>query len=180
MQKQSASGFDLLLRTPEYERLRGKLVRVFSRRGCEFPEDLADETIYRVTEKIPEIAPTYEGDPIRYFYGVARNVYLEYSRQPRTVPLEEDRRRTNLADGDNADIEYVHQCLEQCVTQLAPDDRRLISEYYQHDKGAKVAHRKELAQRLGLGLNALRIKAYRIRQRLYECVASCSKKHKGR
>jgi hypothetical protein len=32
-----------------------------------------------------------------------------------------------------------------------------------------------LAQGLGLGLNALRIKAYRIRQRLYDCVTACTK-----
>ena len=37
----------------------------------------------------------------------------------------------------------------------------------------KVANRKELAQRLGISPNALRIQAFRLRQRLEKGVASC-------
>ena len=172
----SVSSFDALLTSPEYERLRGKLIRIFARRGCELPEDLADETVTRVTEKIHEIAATYEGEPVRYFYGVARNVYLEYTRRPKTVPLEENRCSTQPVDQDRARIDRVHECLEQCMDELSDYERRLITEYYQHDKGAKIVHRKQLAERLGLGLNALRIKAYRIRQRLYRCVVSRAEK----
>lgn len=171
----SLQGFRRLLMSPQYERLRGKLIRIFARRGCQFPQDLADETISRVVQKIDEIAPAYEGDPARYFYGVARNVYLEYTRRPKTVQLEENRRPTNVDDSDHLRNEEAHACLERCLNELPDDERRLIFEYYRYDKTAKIDHRKELAEQLGMGLNALRIKVFRIRQRLYDCVTSCTK-----
>ena len=177
---ESLHDFRRLLTSPQYEKLRGKLIRIFARRGCRFPEDLADETISRVAQKVEEVAPTYEGDPARYFYGVARNVYLEYTRRPKTVQLEENRVSTEENHGELARKEEAHICLERCLTKLLADERRLIFEYYRYDKSAKIDHRKELAEGLGLGLNALRIKAYRIRQRLYDCVVSCSGREEKR
>ena len=175
----SQQSFDRLLTSPEYEKLRGRLIRIFARRGCQFPQDLADETVSRVAEKLHEIAPTYEGDPARYFYGVARNVYLEYTRRPKTVHLEESRSWTHDDDRDRFRKEEAHACLEHCLEELPRDERSLICEYYRYDKSAKIDHRKKLAEGLGLGLNALRIKAYRIRQRLQLCVMSCSKSDEG-
>jgi len=176
----SLESFNRLLTSPHYEQFRGRLIRIFARRGCQFPQDLADETIFRVAEKVIEIAPTFEGDPARYFYGVARNVYLEYTRRPRTVLLEENRIWTELPpDRDRVGSEEAHAHLEHCLNELSDDDRRLIREYYRYDKSAKIDHRKKLAESFGLGLNALRIKAYRIRQRLYRCVTSCYEKGAG-
>jgi DNA-directed RNA polymerase specialized sigma24 family protein len=85
----SNPAFDALLNPPEFGKLRGRLVRIFARRGCFIPEDLADETISRVLGKLPQIAESYEGDPLRFIHAVARNVYREYGRRPRTVPLED-------------------------------------------------------------------------------------------
>lgn len=171
--------FRRLLSSPEYERLRGKLIRIFARRGCEFPQDLADETISRVAEKVDEIAPTYEGDPARYFYGVARNVYLEYVRRPKTVQLQENRSWNGAEEGDSVRKEKTHACLEHCLDKLPTDERRLICEYYLYEKSAKIGHRRKLASELGIGMNALRIKAYRIRQGLCRCVTSCSNSNTG-
>src|SRR5689334_18303278 len=76
----------------KYEVIRVRLIRIFTCRGCSEPEDLADETINRVTAKISEVAQNYHGDPALYFYGVAKKVHLEYSRRhpPLTpsVPVE--------------------------------------------------------------------------------------------
>src|SRR3972149_5281439 len=178
--QQSLESFHRLLSSPQYETLRGSLIRIFARRGCQFPQDLADETISRVAEKVHEIAATFEGDPARYFYGVARNVYLEYTRRPKPVPLYDNRSWTDVVDPDRLPNEVASACLERCLDELDGDERRLISEYYQYDKIAKIDHRKKLAESLGLGSSALRIKAYRIRQRLYRCVTSCFKKDDGR
>ncbi len=46
-------------------------------------------------------------------------------------------------------------------------------EYYQEEKGKKIAGRKGLAERLGITLNALRIMVHRIRLNLEECVREC-------
>ncbi len=167
--------FEQLLRSPRFEELRSRLIRIFARRGCSIPEDLADETVSRVLARLPEIAPTYEGDPVRFFHAVARNVYLEYTRRPRTVPIEEnlDWRDPRGDEASSSDVKY--DCLESCLALLDPEDRSIIDEYYRYRKGAKIDNRKEIAASLGVGMNALRIRAFRIRRHLQECVFECVK-----
>jgi hypothetical protein len=46
-------------------------------------------------------------------------------------------------------------------------------QYYQWEKSAKVGHRQALADQLGIALNALRIRAHRIRVTLRQCVQNC-------
>jgi RNA polymerase sigma factor (sigma-70 family) len=168
--------FDALLNPPEFGKLRGRLVRTFARRGCSIPEDLADETISRVLGKLPEIADSYEGDPLRFIHAVARNVYREYSRRPRTVPLQDRDQLPERSRDEVSSKEEAHECLESCLSKLNAADRRLIREYYRYDKLAKIDRRKTLAAELGMAMNTLRIKAFRIRQRLSGCVLHCAKR----
>ena len=71
------------------------------------------------------------------------------------------------------EIEQEYDCLEQCMQHLTPGNRELVLQYYQEEKQAKINHRKLLAERLGIALNALRIRAYRIRLTLQQCVQKC-------
>jgi hypothetical protein len=48
-----------------------------------------------------------------------------------------------------------------------------VLEYYRGEKKAKIDHRKKLAEKYEIALNALRIRAHRIRAQLYECVKDC-------
>jgi hypothetical protein len=56
--------------------------------------------------------------------------------------------------------------------QLGPD-QRIARQYYEQEKRAKIDRRRKLAEELGITLNALRIKAFRIRAALQECVENC-------
>lgn len=152
----------------KYEGIRTRLIKLFACRGCADSEDLADECINRVAKKLPQVISTYEGDPALYFYGVARHIHHEYLRR-RPVPAPEP---LPLADED---LEEEYDCLSQCLEELPLDNRKLILEYYREEKRAKIDHRKEMALRLGLAVNALRIRAYRIRAALEECVQTCLK-----
>lgn len=150
-----------------YEEIRRRLIKIFTCRGCHEAEDLADETINRVTLKVAEIATTYVGDPALYFYGVAQKVHLEYVRKrpvSATIPVP-----SNSSD----ELEPEFKCLEQCMEMLSKNQCELVLEYYQEDKRAKINHRKELAEKMGIALNALRIRAHRIRTILQECVKNC-------
>jgi DNA-directed RNA polymerase specialized sigma24 family protein len=169
--------FDALLGPPEFERVRARLVRIFAHRGCSIPEDLADETIARVLEKLPGIEAHYEGDPLRFVHAVARNVYREFSRRPRTVSIEDQAPLEAVSGDETSRREETHACLESCLSELEPVDRRLIREYYRYEKSGKIDRRKGLAMDLGIAMNALRIKAYRIRKRLSLCVLDCAKKN---
>jgi DNA-directed RNA polymerase specialized sigma24 family protein len=150
----------------KYEDIRRRLIKIFVCRGCNSPEDLCDETINRVIRKSQEIGETYKGDPALYFYGVAHNVHLEYLRKkpsfqpppPLVEPLW---------------TEEEYECLEKCIGVLPLHSRELVLQYYQEEKHRKINLRKQIAQRLGIPLNALRIRACRIRMNLQTCVLQC-------
>jgi RNA polymerase sigma factor (sigma-70 family) len=150
----------------KYEEIRRRLIKIFTGRGCADSEDLADETINRVTSKLDEIEDEFTGDRARYFYGVANKVLMEYLRRktpqpPPSLPSDSNR------------IEQEYRCLEKCIDRLSDENRELLFEYYGAEGKAKIVKRKELADRLGIAPNALRIRAYRIRLALQECVEVC-------
>ena len=150
----------------KYELIRRRLIKIFACRGCHDPEDLADETINRVTHKLPEIRGRYVGERTRYFYGVANKIHLEYTRrkpvQPAIVPP---------APTENVEKEF--ECLDQCLEKLTTENRQLVMQYYREERQAKIDHRRRMARQMGIALNALRIRAYRIRASLLECVTNC-------
>ena len=142
-----------------YELIRRKLITIFRCRRCAIPEDLADETINRVTRKLPQIKPGYSGSPALYFYGVAKKVYKEYLRslsRPHFLPIPPV----------EADREEWLQHLDEALSELEQADRELILDYYRGDGRIKIAHRKDVANQMGLGPNALRLRVHRIRVQL--------------
>lgn len=150
----------------KYEAIRRRLIKIFACRGCDCPEDLADETINRVAGKVPEIGATYVGDQALYFYGVARYVHHEYLRKqptPQPPPPADEPSTT----------EEEYECLEQCIESLPPHSKELFLQYYREERRAKIKHRKRLSERLGIELNALRIRACRIRTNLQTCMLEC-------
>lgn len=163
----------------KYETIRLRLIKIFTCRGCFEAEDLADETINRVTARVTEIAKEYQGDPAKYFYGVCQKVHLEYLRKANSQrdlgsvpPWASQRAATVMAE----DIESEYACLEQCLEHLPVANRELVIKYYQQERHTKIEHRKLLAEELGIAVNALRIRAYRIRLTLQECVQHCVEK----
>ena len=150
----------------KYERIRASLIKIFTGRGCVEPEDLADETINRVTSKLKEIEKEFHGDPALYFYRVANYVFMEHLRKklPQALPPP-----TN--DPDQIELEY--SCLERCIERLSKENRDLLLRYHGAEGRTDTDHRRALAEELGIGPNALRIRAYRIRMTLKECVEKC-------
>jgi len=148
----------------KYEQIRSRLIKIFTGRGCIDPEELADETINRVTSKLKEIKSEFTGDRARYFFGVANKVYLEYlRRKPPQAPPPTDSAR--------AELEY--RCLERCIERLSEEDRALLLKDYGAKGRTQAERRKALAEELGISLNALRIRVYRIRSALKECIEKC-------
>jgi hypothetical protein len=156
----------------EYDDIRRRLIKIFTCRGCTVPEVLADQTIDRVTRKLPEIEGNYAGEPVRYFLGVARNIYREYIREREdALPLPPE---VTLVSVMTQEKEIVYERLTFCVEGLQPDDRGLIIDYFREDKQAKIDLRKKLANKSGITPNALRLRVHRIIANLRECVADCA------
>ena len=157
----------------KYEDIRRRLIVLFSLRGCALSEDLADETINRFMRRLPAIVDSYEGDPIPYLYTIARRLHAEYSeKQP--LPLPDDLPELRLPNEESEALEArAEGCLEQCLKKLEPKSRELVVAYYQHERQDKIDFRKELAERMGIAVNALRIRVHRIRTTLHECINDC-------
>lgn len=153
-----------------YEQFQIKLIRFFICRGCGVDaEELADDTISRVVRNMPRIADTYSGPRLPYFLEVGRRVFLEYLHRK----MRERTLRDQTAGDSSHEKETLHQCLDQCLDQLSRVEHDLILGYYAHDRHEKIVHRKELAEKLGLAPNALRIRAHRIRTALRHCLENC-------
>ena len=176
-----SAGFQALLRALDpdphqaaarYHALRRKLVWFFERRGSRTPEDHADETLTRVAHKLDQTASI--DDPDTYALGVARFVRLESLRATTEVPFASDTPEP-AAPRDAHDPEASRRlgCMERCLSRVPADQRELILAYYTGDQRRRIDARKTLAAGLGIPVSALRIRAFRIRERLHACVSDC-------
>jgi DNA-directed RNA polymerase specialized sigma24 family protein len=159
-----------------YETIRRKLVRLFEWRACDFPEDLADETINRVARRMAEGVEMRSSDPYGYFCGVAHLVYKEMlrhgSRERRSLESGEWPPPVTLPEVEaEKDSDRRLDCLRHCLDRLPADQRRLVLQYHQGENN--IRSRKDLCKELGLPINALRIRVHRVRRKLEECVQEC-------
>ena len=165
-----------------YEQLRCRLVRFFEGRRCTFPEELADETLNRVARKLD--AGDIIQDVTTYVIGIARMIVMEVARTAtREAAMQAATRAaehvTAHPDEASAESSRLLDCLHECLDRLAPPDRDVIVQYYQNEKGTKINNRKHLAAKLGLQMNALRLRAFRIRAGLQACVERCASQASG-
>jgi DNA-directed RNA polymerase specialized sigma24 family protein len=159
-----------------YVEIRKRLVTLFECRGCDSPEELADETLDRTARAILKPGFMFDGNPMAYLRGVARNVWLESLRKFRTVSQESLPEFADMVAGkpdESAGKETLFDCLDRCLAQMAGDKRSLLLRYYQGEKSAKIDGRLQLAQERGLELNALRLQVFRMRNTVRLCVESC-------
>lgn len=153
----------------KYERIRGRLIRIFTGRGCFEAEALADETFNRVSGKLPQIADSYTGEPALYFYGVADKLHLEWRRKQRKL----NQFQIPAVKPDINDRESEYECLESCLKKLPAEQHRIIVNYYKEEKTDKIKNRRQMAETFGLSMTALQIKTSRIRTRLRTCLQNC-------
>jgi DNA-directed RNA polymerase specialized sigma24 family protein len=156
----------------KYLEIRNNLTRFFEWRGCSFPDDHADETINRMAKRVAdgEAILNHSG----YAMGVARLLLLEINKG-------RQREQSALAEIGAAPDVYIPEdddesrltCLRSCLQTLSPDNRELILQYYQGEKGEKIENRKKLLERLGVPVNTLRMRTLRLRERLQSCVEEC-------
>jgi RNA polymerase sigma factor (sigma-70 family) len=110
-------------------------------------------------------------------YGrkVAYYIFLEECESTLLTELDDDlpvpSPDTSTDDSEDQDARF--DCFDKCLAELPPESRHLIVEYYQGEKKTKKETRRALAKQLGIPLNALRIRAHRIRKALEQCIQTC-------
>lgn len=167
-----------------YLEMRRRLVAYFDRRNRPFADELADETLNRVGRTLEKSGSIDVSPPARYCYVVARFVFLEDLRHGRRyIQVDEARPASSpgslrAAGAEESRVlqEQRLECLDRCLQRLKPEQRELAIEYYREANRDRIERRRELAKRMGITLNALGIRAWRVRARLEACVADCAKR----
>jgi len=164
-----------------YEEMRRRLVAYFYRKNCPMPDELADQTLNRVARRLEEVNAIEIEAPAKYCYIVARFVFLESLREQKNFHLLDEvrqlpRETISVSPGRDEDKmvqETILDCLEKCTRALAQDKRDLILRYYIGKERTKIENRRVMAHDLGISVNALSIRACRIRDKLAACVRQC-------
>ena len=165
-----------------YLEMRRRLVMYFDRRNRLSADELADETLNRIGRTLEKTTITIR-PPARYCYVVAKFVLLEdFRRERQHVALDESRSEASAVgarlarvDDGMALTERRLECLDRCLDELKPEQRELVVDYYRDTRRQKIERRREIAKRLGISMNALGIRACRIRSALESCVERCRK-----
>lgn len=154
-----------------YQQLRRRLIRLFEWRGARFPDDLTDETISRVARRLDDGVEIRSEDPFRYFCGVAHLVFKEVLRERKRDRLLQDPASWPPTSDDQPESDDERMTiLQECLGKLGDEQRTLILEYHEGEKRERIENRRALAERLGIELNALRIRVHRTRLKLERCV----------
>jgi len=157
-----------------YLEIRRRLVLYFDRKNCLTPDELADETLNRVARRLEEEGTITTDAPAHYCYIVARFVLLEDLRRDPQKSLDENVVAFSKSEKEEG-TENRMECLERCMETLDSYERTLIVSYYQGELRSKIENRKATARKLGMSMNALSIRACRIRTKLENCLSKCLK-----
>ena len=134
-----------------YDKLRSRMIHYFAARRCLYPDELADEVIERALEKIAAQAPVT--DLTRYCYGIAANLCSEKRKKRTEEELVSDFAAPGSTSPGRIGLDEQLLVLRECLAMISASDRDLLCEYYLED-------RKELARRLQLTANALRLRVF--------------------
>jgi DNA-directed RNA polymerase specialized sigma24 family protein len=159
-----------------YLEIRRRLVLYFDRKNCLSPDELADETLNRVARRLEEERAIITDAPAHYCYIVARFVLLEALRKgQREESFNERACAGAVHDATEEEKEQQRrvECLDRCAGELELENRELIIGYYRGKGRLKIENRRAMAARLGISMNALSIRASRIRDKLEACVRKC-------
>lgn len=168
----------------KYLEMRRRLVSYFDRKNCLLPDELADETLNRVARRLEEEGSIINVSPAHYCYIIAKFVFLEYLRRTEhgqvsideLSPLSDTALSPPAISERNEETDREEKrlnCLEHCLKDLEQNNREMIIQYYQGEQRAKIENRRALAEASGITMNALSIRACRIRDRLEACLSSC-------
>jgi DNA-directed RNA polymerase specialized sigma24 family protein len=168
-----------------YLEMRRRLTAYFDRRDRPFPDDLADDTLSRIGRTLERDGAIAVTPQARYCYVVAKFVLLEDIRRERRHPHAVESsgigsdswhggRLTSMTrDEESADREARLECLDRCLQAIGPQQRALIIDYHREEGRRGIERRRELAKQMGISMNALGIRACRIRAALEAQMAVC-------
>jgi DNA-directed RNA polymerase specialized sigma24 family protein len=152
-----------------YETLRAKLIFFFSRRLLDSPEELADEVLDRLAQRL------FQGTQIEsveaFSLGIARYVAQEQaSKRMQTLDVDPAFFDNIPAPAVTQNSEEKNVRMEQCLKRLPRAESRLLRDYYLVKGKNLVDARRKLLKTLNVSSTTLRQRVFLARQRLRDCM----------
>lgn len=126
----------------------------------------ARDVVQEVFVKVWGSLSRWRGDSVlgTWIYRIAYNAAITAARRAQpVVPLTErfEGRFDVVADDDTSELERRDAALRRALAQLAPDDRALLTLYYDDDLPMA-----DIAAITGLSLSNVKVRLHRVRSRL--------------
>jgi DNA-directed RNA polymerase specialized sigma24 family protein len=152
-----------------YRQLHQRLIRFFRLNNASDPEALADEALDRLGRRIGTLQAGDIGSPQAFALGIGRHLLQEDMRRQRreSEAAAEWAALTLANDGHH---EGLLHALDHCMERMREDQRQLLRSYYQWTGRQKIEHHRQLAEELGLTMNAMRNRLMRARAELDKCI----------
>ena len=144
-------------------------MRFFELKGDPDSVQAADETLDRVTTKLAE---RVEIENItKYSFGVARLVFLEDLRKTQRSERMLAGYGRELERGNTIDDTDHFARMRECFAKLSEVNKDLLKAYFSDLPRSELdATRRKLADSMNASLNNLRLKIFRLRRQLEECI----------
>jgi RNA polymerase sigma factor (sigma-70 family) len=168
--------------------LRVRLKLFFARRCTRSDEvdelqDCIQETLMRVMRRVEK------GEEILNLEAcaveTAKYVHLEFLHRKAT---ERTRMKPVMEDGVDPlervsakaaepHLELRAACIHECLKILKDDERALVTSWYAEPSGgAKIAHHRSLSEQQAIPASTLRVRVFRLVNRLRKCSEDCMEK----
>ena len=162
-----------------YVEIRRRLVQYFDRKNSPNPHELADETLNRVARRLEKEGKITGSSPPQFCFITARYIFLESLRgRPHHESLDESSAASPEIQESGEWDQLSTDCLERCLQTLDLQERNVVIGYYHGERSVRIENRKLISAKLGVSVNALSIRACRIRIKLGSCIRECLKRGK--
>lgn len=161
-----------------HERLRARLTALFRLHLPGEAKALAEQSLEQLARQMSE--GVVVGNLASRLHDIARRVLVEARGRPLQPPASEVEADRGPAASEIEEDEFdpaTRKALRACFARLGTEASKLILAYYEFggdgtgDTGAgRVRRRQQLAERLGLPVDALRSRALHVREALETCV----------
>lgn len=153
-----------------YNELRNSLVRFFQIKGDFDPDEAADLTLDRAALKIPQ--DTSIENLTGYCFGVARFIFLERVRHAKKLNAAADEfYRMKNSSGIVRETDDEFFAFRECFEKLTSAEKLFLRDYFADLPFSELdKRRRQTCLESGITLNNLRLKVFRLRRRLEDCV----------
>ena len=164
-----------------FDHLRRKLIFYFLHQNLSpKSEDLADETIFRILKELRKMGPAAvnertDEDLTKFTFGVARNVASEGRRRrmwgadteefPEGVNSDEIFSSREPSPEASVLAKETWEVVQECLRTLRAPSRELVSSWFLEEN----TEHQDIAKRLGISPNGLRIRVFRGLEAVRKC-----------